>query len=314
MLQSKLERKMPKDSEILLTSDPVAFMNVVEEPDPGKRVRRLHTLDDMMVCEALRYGIYNERTALRALMQFYKEVFLQESVDRRHEIYKHVATIVPEIGGSVAGAITPFMLLDIDMGIVSTATIDYTSLGTLLNDDPMTRPKDAIDMITKQIPDNPAAVVGGLLSLGDPRVCDLLTPLRQTLDVDQIVTVTKCFSGVTAKCCVEFYLDWLEETVDRRDYEGVEIFENVAAGLYRLADSRSLPFIIDGLRPFPVPQQADSAWPGVKFIEPDQYAKSISARLFALEQREGVRRVLPHVMRAFGIVPKSKPDEIALMQ
>jgi hypothetical protein len=50
------------------------------------------------------------------------------------------------------GSDDPFMLLDPDMGIVSTATIDYGSLGSLLNDDPMTRPKDAISMIEKGIP------------------------------------------------------------------------------------------------------------------------------------------------------------------
>jgi hypothetical protein len=56
---------------------------------------------------------------------------------------------------------TPFMRLDPDMGIVSTATIDYASLGSLLNDDPISRPRDAISMVEKGIPRNPAAVIGG---------------------------------------------------------------------------------------------------------------------------------------------------------
>jgi hypothetical protein len=64
-----------------------------------------------------------------------------------------------------------------------------------------------------------------------------------------VTTVTKCFSGFTAKCVVDFYLDWLNELVDRSDYEGEGVFGNVVAGLYRLADARSIPFIADGLRP-----------------------------------------------------------------
>jgi hypothetical protein len=68
--------------------------------------------------------------------------------------------IVSQIGGWTVGAMTPFMLLDPDMGIVSTATIDYASLGSLLDDDPMSRPKDAISMVAKEIPANPATVIG----------------------------------------------------------------------------------------------------------------------------------------------------------
>jgi hypothetical protein len=123
---------MNKSPELLLISDPEAFMDVVQEQDPGKRIRSLHSLDDMMTCEALRHGIFNDRSALPSLMRFYSDVFLQAPVSRRKEIYGHVAMIVPQIGGLTAGAMTPFMLLDPDIGIVSTATIDYTSLGSLL--------------------------------------------------------------------------------------------------------------------------------------------------------------------------------------
>jgi hypothetical protein len=289
-------------------------MDLVQEPERNERFRGLHTLDDRMVCEALRHGIYNDQSALRSLMQFYYDVFLKASVDRRRAIYSHVPMIVSEIGGWAAGAMTPFMLLDRNPAIVSTATIDYASLGSLANGDPMTRPKDAINMVRLKVPDNPAAVFGGLLALADPRVCRLLAPLRATLNPQQVATVTHCFSGVTAKCMVEFYLDWLDELVDRQEETGLNIFGNVVAGLYRLADSRSVPVIMDGLRPFPVPQDVETGWPDVIQIDPAAHAVSISSRLYELERREGMPRVMPHAMRAFGITPKSKPEEIALMQ
>src|SRR5882762_11874394 len=111
---------------------------------------------------------------------------MQAPADRRKQIYRHVAMIVPQLGGWTVGAFTPFMLLDTDIGIVSTATIDYTSLGTLLHDDPMTRPRDVVAMINKGLPGNPAAVIGGLLALGDPRVCEMVRPLRQVLDAEQV--------------------------------------------------------------------------------------------------------------------------------
>jgi hypothetical protein len=312
--QSRRENFQMSNAEPLLLSDPQSFMTVVQEHDPERRVRSLHTLDDLMICEALRHGIFNDRAALPSLMRFYNEVFLQAPVDRRREIYGHLTIIVPQLGGRTAGALTPFMLLDPDMGIVSTATIDYASLGSLLNDDPMTRPRDAISMIEKGIPENPAAVIGGLLALADPRVCRLLQPLRGSLDEHQVETVTKCFSGVTAKCVVEFYLDWLEELVDRRDHRSLSIFGHVAAGLYRLADRRKIPFIADGPRPFPVPQDEDVPWPDYKQLDPQEFAVSIASRLFDLERREPPPKVLPHAIRAFGLTPRTASQDIALMQ
>ena len=52
------------NAEPLLLSDPQSFMTVVQEHDPERRVRSLHTLDDLMICEALRHGIFNDRAAL----------------------------------------------------------------------------------------------------------------------------------------------------------------------------------------------------------------------------------------------------------
>lgn len=158
----------------LLISDPKRFMEIVQNNDTKTRVRSLNTLDDMMTCEALRHGIYNDPAKLPELAEFYRRHFLEVPVERRREIYGHVAMIVEQIGGWTAGALTPFFLLDTDPGVVSTATVDYASVGSLLDNDPMTRPKDVVMMIEKGIPENPAAVLGGLLALGDPRVCDLI--------------------------------------------------------------------------------------------------------------------------------------------
>ena len=167
-------------------------------------------------------------------------------------------------------------------------------------------------MIVDGVPRNPAAVIGGLLALGDPRVCALVSPLRHMLDASQTETVTKCFSGFTAKCVVDFYLDWLEELVDRQDYEGLALFGHVAAGLYRLADRRVVPFINDGLRPFPVPSAENAGdWSSIRRIDPDEFARSIADRLYDLERREGAPKVMPHAIRAFGLTPKTPVADTA---
>jgi len=305
---------MASEHKPLLLTDPPRFMEIVQNHDAEARVKGLNTLDDMMACEALRHGIYNDPSKLPELAEFYRRYFLEAPVERRREVYGHVAMIVEQIGGWTAGALTPFMLLDTDLGVVSTATVDYTSVGSLLDNDPMTRPRDVVMMIEKGIPENLAAVLGGLLALGDPRVCELIRPYRSGLNAEQITTVTKCFSGFTAKCVVEFYLDWLEELVDQRDYDSEAAYGNVVAGLCRLATQRRVPFIADGYRPFPVSSVGNGPWPDLKMLNPEEFAASIERQLLDLERRETAPRVLPHAIRAFGLTPHSSGEEIAAAQ
>jgi hypothetical protein len=306
---------MPADTGLLLMDNPRLFMQAVLNDDPQARVAGLHTFDDFMTCEFLRYGIFNNPSQIPELTRMYNEFFMQAPAERRREVYSHVAAIVPQLGGHTAGAFTPFMLLDDNIGIVSTATIDYVSLGTLLDNDPMSRAKDVLTMVTQGVPHNPAAVVGGLLAIGDPRVCALVVPLRGSFGVDQTRIITQTFSGITTKSLVEFYLDWLEGLVERDDHLGLDLFGHVAAGLHRLADKRLQPWITDGLRPFPVSgPEAEVAWSSMTKIDPTEFADSIANRLYDLERRESAPKVMPHVVRAFGLIPRTQLSDTALMQ
>lgn len=303
---------MTDASDLLLLNDPAAFLAVIQNDDIGARVRALHTLDDAVACETLRHGLVNDRKALPGLAQFYRETFMQAPVERRLEIYGHVKWISAQMGGWTAGAFTPFMLLDDDIGIVSTATIDYCSLGSLFDEgDPLGRPRDAMAMVLRQLGRNPAAILGGLLCLGDPRVCALVAPLSRQMDEHQARTFTRCSTGLTYKCVVDFYLQWLDELADRRDPLSEANFGNAAAGLTRVADHPN-PFVIDGLRPFPVPPPGEP-W-DVTRIAREPFVDSIAERLFDLEARESTPKVMPHALRAFGLVPRSRPGDIALMQ
>src|SRR4029077_17948575 len=146
-------------------------------------------LDDVIACEVLRYGLYNDPAELPRLVQLYREVLMQAPVDRRKEIYDHVKWIVAQLGGHTVGAFTPFMFVDTDIGIVSTATIDFASVGTPLNDDPIQRAVEVMDCVRKGIPNNRAAAIGGLIALGDPRVCELVRPALRDLTRREVGTV-----------------------------------------------------------------------------------------------------------------------------
>ena len=49
-----------------------------------------------------------------------------------------------------------------------------------------------------------------VLHIGDKRVCDLLIPLRDSLDRGAINIAVKCSTGFIHSATADFYLDWLE--------------------------------------------------------------------------------------------------------
>jgi hypothetical protein len=293
----------------LLLREPRTFMAAVVSKERVDKIGSLRTLDDQMACAALRHGVLNDQSARPDLIHFYTERFLPAPVERRKQIYGYVKDIVPQLGADTAGAFTPFMLLDTDISIVSTATVDYTSVGTLFDGDPMTRPRDVIDLLAKGFPRNRAAVIGGLLVLGDPRVSQLAKPIRDDLDDGEVTVVGRCAANsVACRSTVEFYLEWLDELVDRRDYRSVEIFGNVAAGLHNIAVARRSPFVWDGFRPFPAAGHEDD-WATREKIHPAAFSALIADKLYDIEKRERVPKVMPTVIRAFGLPPKTPPSE-----
>jgi hypothetical protein len=171
-----------------------------------------------------------------------------------------------------------------------------------------------VAMIKYGLPKTPAAVIGGLLSLGDPRVCELIDPLRSSLSVPDVVIVTHCYSGFASGAAVRFYVDWLSELIERRDEEGESLFGNVAAGLHRIARARRTPFFFEGLRPFPVPTDPDEGWRDAKQVAPEDFARIIAGDLHSLERQEAPPRVMPLVIRAFGLKPRTPEDEVASIQ
>ena len=302
--------------KILALTNAKEFMNIVSTDSAKERIDALQTLDDLVICENLRYGIYNDQKSLPELIEFYTSVFIKAQTERRFEIYRYLVDIVSQIGGHTVGALTPFMLLDPDKQIVSTATVDYCSLGTLLNNDPMTRPKDAIRMIDPDwgeqgFPASRGAIFGGLLTLGDKRVCELLKPLRESMESDEILVISKCYSGMIHFSVIEFYLDWLEEKVASSDYTTLGIFGNIAAGLFRLINDRQMQHSYDGLRPFPVPEVSDTSWEEKRVLEFEEVKTKISLRMYALEAKEPPPKVMPHVLKAFELDPRSKAEDIA---
>jgi hypothetical protein len=192
--------------------------------------------------------------------------------------------------------LAPYLCLDNDIGIVSTASLDYSVLCPLENDDPLTGPKTVIDLVKKGTITLPAAAIGGLLMLGDQRVMELLTETRHGLKKQDIEIIINCRSGYIFKATVDFYLDWLEElTGDNSD----KIFGVVAAGFFKLIKGAQEPVVNSIERYFPSTLEKSarilSTWPL------DEYLNTLRDRLSEIAQREKEPKVLPYILSALGL-------------
>jgi hypothetical protein len=142
------------------------------------------TVDDLLLGEVVRYGVFNKEEMIRPLASLYRELTMKMPEEQRYALFRHVAGFVEHTSMVSVNAFLPFIAEDKARGIVATAVIDYVSLGPLSNGDPMSRIKDIIGMIESGLLENEGAAFGALLHIGDKRVCDLLIPLRDSLDCD----------------------------------------------------------------------------------------------------------------------------------
>ena len=282
------------------------------QDDPKERQDGLKTLDDIVLCEILRYGIYNDAEMIVSLQQLYSDRFAQVPIERRSEVYRHVVGMVENVDFVSCNAFLPFIAEDDDTTIVSTAVIDYVSLAPLTDNDPMSRPRGIVGMIESGMLENEGAAFGALLHIGDPRVCKLIWPLRDTLDHDSINEVVKCQTGLISSSTVDFYIDWLEGMEgDIRDGQ----FGLVASGLALLKKKFAVEEVFTGLRPFPFTktmsmEEIRSLAKPVPFAD---YQKRIAPRLYALEHSEPPPRVMPSVLIEWGLEPHTDPSEMATL-
>jgi hypothetical protein len=296
--------------ESLLVSDPKLFMEHVIRRHPQERWDGLKTLDDIVLCEILHYGIYNDAATIPELKQFYCERFLPVPVERRSQVYGHVVGMVENVDFVSPNAFLPFVVGDDDRMIVATAVLDYVSLAPVPADDPMSEVREIVGLIAGGALKNEGAAFGALLHLGDPRVCRLIWPLRDTLDIDSLKDAVNCQTSFISACTVDFYVDWLEGLEgDIGDGE----FALAAAGLASVRRRSGVSEVFTGLRPFPFTktmtrEEIRSLAKPVPFAD---YVERIAPRLYALERSEPPPRVMPDVLTAWGLEPRSDPSERA---
>jgi len=301
---------MADQSAFLLRDDPKRFWNLVANEDSRIRAEVLAgSFDDIVLCEIFRLGIFGRDDMVAPLMRLYEQLTTSTPPQHRVGLLGHVVGAIEHTNVVSIGALMPFITEDPSHAVVAAAVIDYVSLGPLVDNDPMSRVKEIAVMIEQRQVANTGAAFGGLLHMGDARICKVLLPLRDGLDGNAVEECARCGTGVLHSDVVDFYLSWLEG-MDATPADG--IFGTVVAALINLKRSSRTNAVATGLRPIPARGVTKQQWDdAIKWIPLDSFLRQITPRLIALERTEPTPRIVPHIMSVWGIEPHSQPDEIA---
>jgi hypothetical protein len=284
----------------LLETEPQRFHDLIfSVSGPDERRSRYPSVADALLGEIVRYGALVEEAGVPDLRAFYRWCVHEIPVEIRRSIAERVKRMRQHPSMLTVNAYLPFIMAETDRLIVSTASVDWSSEGELTAGDPMSRPRDLVNLILSGEPANPGAVFGGLLHLGDPRVCALLWPVRPTLRDEDANEAVKCVTGFLSSATIDFVLSWMESIP--ADVSSA-LFGILASNLALQRRHLATPFVFTGERPFPfasVPEEARRAM--VKPVPIAAYTKAVAPRFRALEAAEPAPKVMTEVLAMWGI-------------
>lgn len=210
-------------------------------------------------------------------------------------------------------AIFPFVLLDTDEVIVSTAVLRFCVAAIPESDDPISRVRGLCDNMRDAA--NPGAVIGGVISLGDPRCLEILAEAEKALPNRYLAVAARCATGLPSLGSFQFWLTALEACASFmhrvEDQEKIkyaeERFAILSIGLANLVLMSQVSYFQDVRRNFGFAFKEPLEEPIIRVgvYEISSIGTQFVDRLFSVERLE-LREPydFPHVLRLYGIEPQ----------
>lgn len=281
------------------------FPLLVRQPDLWPALGR-DELERFVTRLCLAFGVTNDPALAQPLERAYDLAVEKLSVDTRLRILQQVTRQTPS--SPLSGrALLIFIRRDPEERVISSASLDLAALMPLEGDDPLTGPRTLL-ALAESLPPNGTAQIGvlhGLFLLGDRRTMPLLRHAWRLLDAEGRSALTRARSGFVYASMVDLFMEWLETAIASDDDNTVGA---IAGSFWRLPfDTLAAPKpgqILDVERRFPA--RATDPDPGVTTLRAwsvEEYGGIIAPGLRDLTEREHHPRLLPAVLRAWGIDP-----------
>jgi hypothetical protein len=229
----------------------------------------------------------------------------------RLQVVLHIARAVERVhrqrgirrGAGGANGLLPFLLVDSDPSVVSTAACELAILLPLEHDDPLTGPKFVASLLDQvDVDDARAGMIAGLLLLGDDRVQGLLDQAWRRLGDEgkqTLALLIQGFHGLHA-VTVRFLLGWLEDEAARPESP---TFGIVAATMARAGRHAAQHGVVAVRRAFPVTAAPEGRpYEVVRKWRLQQFLPLVSGRLLGLASPEPPPELVRSVLRHWGLV------------
>jgi hypothetical protein len=259
---------------------------------PRRRVGEIDDLRRQLLEDFIAYGSSGDDEVVPDLRERYAAFSGLSDPETRIELLRDVARAV---GAGPLGihALFPFIYTDPDPNIISTASLEAALLVLPVDDDLMTGPGLVLRMGAGVDGDTRAAMLGGLLLLGDGRVLSILRDSWRFVPPESRGILMSVWSGYALAPMVEFFLDWLE---DAPEYD----FGGIVHALARIPERAEHPEVLELERSFPVTESVEP-FRTVGRWSFEEYGERIAPRLMEVRRRENAPRVTKFALRAWGI-------------
>ncbi|HEY6362521.1 MAG TPA: hypothetical protein VIX63_15515 [Vicinamibacterales bacterium] len=271
-------------------------------------------LADLLKFGCVAYGTTADDDQFAQVSQLLAHVAEKAPVGIRQELVVDLGSMLERYararGAAPMGALFPFVLIDPDFVVISTAALHLAQLMPLQDGDPLTGPRTLLEMAEEmREPQRQVAILAGLTALGDEEVFELLEQSWRGLHGDAQVDLVACMGRQpVTTAAVEFLLTRLERWI-AEGHEGP--IGHVVPTLIRLAqraggspDRRraSETGVFDIERAFP-------SWSSPPDTNPislrrtysvKEFGRCITPRLTRLAELESYPRLLPTALRAWG--------------
>lgn len=249
------------------------------------------------------YGADSQTFQKEHLVTLYAELASKVDRDERSRMYD--ATVNEVSRGDVsADAFFPFLCLETDTALVSSAVIDFTMFTPVEGGDPLSSPKIMLRMMPSVA--NPAGILAGLILLGDRRLAGLIRVARIHLDHDGLGELSRSRSGYLYSTQIDFYLEWMEEIIGDVAMESELGF--LAAAIANMPGSCFDDCVREVERSFGTPRSPES----MKVFRQwtlAEYAEVIIPRLQAIAEQEAEPKIMHLVFEPWLTLTQEAPPE-----
>lgn len=269
------------------------IVELLEQPDRWSKVDEL-TLGSLVCFQSLTVGVTADLARLPNMAPLYTVFAERCDEEFREQVEKMVVQSVCQ--GAGVNALMPFILLDPDLSVISTAALDYAVLCEPTDEDgPFTGPKIMLVFAGREggLKDEytRAGILTGLVLLGDRRLLPLLDGCWRWLEPEGRQVLTQATSGNITAGLIEFFLNWLEQTDDESDFGGI------VGTLCRM--NSYAEEVRDVERAFPAfsPDYRDGPVRLLRTWTFSEYYRRIKKRLKKIEERESEPKLIPEIAR-----------------